>query len=117
MGPVRQTLAPKGARGRCAVALNMRSLVFVRPVSSQRLCESVATWVQLVLLNSISFYDTQVNLARPFRRAQTGHAKRVHKNRGCGRATGQASFEEEKHNQGRRRDGAGCGRTGSFAIR
>jgi len=25
----------------------------------------------LVLLNSISFYDTEVNLARPFRRAQT----------------------------------------------
>src|SRR6516164_4311742 len=38
--------------------------------------------VPLVLLNSISFYDTDVNLARPFRRAQTCHAERVHKNRG-----------------------------------
>ena len=32
-------------------------------------------------------------------------------------ATGQASFEEETHNKGRRRDGAGCGRTGAFAVR
>jgi hypothetical protein len=31
-------------------------------------------------------------------------------------ATGQASFEEEKHNQSRRRDGAGCHRTGFFAA-
>ena len=30
-----------------------------------------ATWAPLVFLNSISFYDTEVNLARPFRRAQT----------------------------------------------
>ena len=31
-------------------------------------------------------------------------------------ATGQASFEAEKHNQSRRRDGAGCHRTGFFAA-
>jgi hypothetical protein len=75
-----------------------------------------AAWVPLVFLNSISFCDTEVNLARPFRRAQTCHAKRVHKKRGCDHATGQASFEEETHNQGRRRDGSGCDRTGSFAV-
>ena len=73
--------------------------------------------VPLVFLNSISFYDTEVNLARAFRRAQTRNARRVHKKRGCDHATGQASFEEETHNQGRRRDGAGCGRSGSFAVR
>jgi putative SOS response-associated peptidase YedK len=33
---------------------------------------------------------------------------------GCDHATGQASFEAETHNQGRRREGAGCRRTGSF---
>jgi hypothetical protein len=79
-------------------------------------CESAAAWVQLVLLNSMSFYDTEVNLARAFRRAQTCPAKRaVHKNRGCDHATGQASFEAETHNQSRRREGARCRRTGSFA--
>src|SRR5271169_123206 len=31
----------------------------------------------LVLLNSMSFYDMEVNLARPFRQAQICHAKRV----------------------------------------
>ena len=31
----------------------------------------------LVLLNSMSFYDAEVNLARPFRRAQTCYAKCV----------------------------------------
>jgi hypothetical protein len=71
----------------------------------------------LVSLNSMSFYDTEVNLARPLRRAQTGYAKRVHTKRGCDHAKGQASFEEETHNEGHRRDGAGCGGTGSFAVR
>ena len=62
----------------------------------------------LVFLNSISFYDTEVNLARPFRRAQTCYAKRVHKKRATLRRLKQAS-RKKRTTKAARRDGLGAG--------
>ena len=57
----------------------------------------------------------QVTLARRFRRAHSCQ-RFTRTYGGCDHATGQASFEAETHNQSRRRDGAGCHRTGFFAT-
>ena len=70
-----------------------------------------------VHLNSMSFYNAEVNLRAPFaERKLAAPSEFTRRGDAAMRRVKQAS-RKKTHNQSRRRDGAGCGRTGSFAVR